>query len=247
MKRTLVEIYTLVICFGAVTCFSIWLGFGAYSFVGILSPETTLDSWTYNRHQSNDQFMVKTPPFLEFDSFNENRNTKNKTQMTEPALTKSRIVSYERELKNEIRNNKQNFLKAAIVIVMAVFWIFEVVPIAITSLFPIFLFPLFGILDTKSTALFFGKEIIFLFLGGLMLAQGIKNSNLHKRIALNIILWVGSSLNRIILGCMIATASLSMFISNTATSVMMLPIAIAIVSQIKEGKKDNAANPANQT
>src|SRR5680860_352358 len=63
---------------------------------------------------------------------------------------------------------------AAIVVIMAVFWIFEVVPIAITSLFPIFLFPLLGILDTKATALFYGKEIIFLFLGGLMLAQGIQ-------------------------------------------------------------------------
>jgi sodium-dependent dicarboxylate transporter 2/3/5 len=127
-------------------------------------------------------------------------------------------------------------IMAAIVIIMAVFWIFEVVPIAITSLFPIFLFPLFGILDTKSTALFFGKEIIFLFLGGLMLAQGIQNSNLHKRIALNIVNIIGSKPANLVLGFMIATAGLSMWISNTASVMVMMPIGLSIIEEMKEVK-----------
>lgn len=127
-------------------------------------------------------------------------------------------------------------IMAGIVVIMAIFWIFEVVPIAITSLFPIFLFPLFGILDTKSTALFFGKEIIFLFLGGLMLAQGIQNSNLHKRIALHIVNIIGSKPANLILGFMLATAGLSMWISNTASVMLMMPIGLSIIEEIKEVK-----------
>ncbi|MCB0402750.1 MAG: SLC13/DASS family transporter [Flavobacteriales bacterium] len=124
---------------------------------------------------------------------------------------------------------------AAVVILMAVFWIFEVIPIAVTSLMPIILFPLFGILDAKSTALFYGKEIIFLFLGGLMLAQGIQESNLHKRIALHIVHLIGSKPSRLILGFMIATAFLSMWISNTASVMLMMPIGLSIIEELKEG------------
>ena len=127
-------------------------------------------------------------------------------------------------------------IMASIVVVMAVFWIFEVVPIAITSLLPIFLFPFFGILDTKTTALFFGKEIIFLFLGGLMLAQGIQNSNLHKRIALHIVNVIGSKPANLVLGFMVATAGLSMWISNTASVMVMMPIGLSIIEEIKAAK-----------
>ena len=130
-------------------------------------------------------------------------------------------------------------IMAAIVIIMAVFWIFEIVPIAITSLLPIVLFPLFEILDTKSTALFYGKEIIFLFLGGLMLAQGIQNSNLHKRIALHIVNIIGSKPANLVLGFMVATAGLSMWISNTASVMVMMPIGLSIIEEIKEVKDSN--------
>ena len=122
---------------------------------------------------------------------------------------------------------------AAIVILMAFYWIFEVVPIAITSLLPIILFPLFGILDAKATALFYGKEIIFLFLGGLMLAQGIQESNLHKRIALYIVNIIGSKPSKLVLGFMVATAFLSMWISNTASVMLMMPIGLSIIEEIK--------------
>lgn len=125
-------------------------------------------------------------------------------------------------------------LMASIVVIMAVFWIFEVIPIPVTSLFPLILFPVFGILDTKSTALFYGKDIIFLFLGGLMLAQGIQESNLHKRIALHIVNIIGSKPSKLILGFMIATAFLSMWISNTASVMLMMPIGLSIIEEIKE-------------
>ena len=127
-------------------------------------------------------------------------------------------------------------IMAAVVVVMAVFWIFEVIPIAVTSLLPIVLFPMFGILDTKSTALFYGKEIIFLFLGGLMLAQGIQESNLHKRIALHIVNIIGSKPSSLILGFMVATAALSMWISNTASVMIMMPIGISIIEEMKDAK-----------
>lgn len=130
-------------------------------------------------------------------------------------------------------------IMAATVVVMAVFWIFEVVPIAITSLFPLILFPAFGILDTKSTALFYGKEIIFLFLGGIMLAQGIQEANLHKRIALYIVNTIGSKPSRLVLGFMVATAFLSMWISNTASVMLMMPIGLSIIQEIKETKVSN--------
>ena len=128
-------------------------------------------------------------------------------------------------------------IMAAIVTIMAIFWIFEVIPIAITSLLPIFLFPLFGILDTKTTSLFFGKEIIFLFLGGLMLAQGIQNSNLHQRIALHIVNLIGSKPSHLVLGFMVATAGLSMWISNTASVMVLMPIGLSIIQEIKETKQ----------
>ncbi len=134
-------------------------------------------------------------------------------------------------------------IMAAIVVIMAIFWIFEVVPIAITSLLPIILFPLFGILDTKATALFYGKEIIFLFLGGLMLAQGIQQSNLHKRIALHIVNIIGSKPANLVLGFMVATASLSMWISNTASVMLMMPIGLSIIEEIKETKVNNKLIP----
>ncbi len=127
-------------------------------------------------------------------------------------------------------------LMAAIVVIMAVFWIFEVIPIPVTSLFPLVLFPAFEILDTKTTALFYGKDIIFLFLGGFMLAQGIQESNLHKRIALNIVKIVGSKPANLVLGFMLATAFLSMWISNTASVMLMMPIGLSLIEEVKESK-----------
>ena len=117
---------------------------------------------------------------------------------------------------------------------IAVWWITEAIPVAATALLPIVLFPLSGSLDIASTTESFGHKYVFLYLGGFIIAIAIEKWNLHKRIALNIINLIGSNIKKIILGFMVATAFLSMWISNTATSVMMLPIGIAIIKQLKD-------------
>ena len=116
---------------------------------------------------------------------------------------------------------------------MATWWITEAIHIAITALLPIVLFPLTGALDINTTTASFGHKYVFLYLGGFILAITIEKWNLHKRIALHIINLIGSNVKTIILGFMLATAFMSMWISNTATSVMMLPIGMAVVSQFK--------------
>lgn len=117
---------------------------------------------------------------------------------------------------------------------IATWWVLEVVPIAVTALLPIVLFPLTGALSLRETTASFGHQYIFLYIGGFMLAIAIERWNLHRRLALTIIQFIGTNVKNIILGFMVATAFLSMWISNTATSVMMLPIGMAIISQLKD-------------
>ena len=117
---------------------------------------------------------------------------------------------------------------------IAIWWITEAIPIAVTALLPIILFPLTGGLGLTETTASFGHKYIFLYIGGFIIAIAMEKWDLHRRIALNVINIIGVNVEKIILGFMIATAFLSMWISNTATSVMMLPIAIAIVTQLKD-------------
>lgn len=125
---------------------------------------------------------------------------------------------------------------------IAVWWITEAIPIAATALLPILLFPLSGGMELSATTAAFGHKYVFLYLGGFLIAIGIEKWNLHKRIAINIIHFIGSDVRKVILGFMVATAFLSMWISNTATSVMMLPIGIAIIKELK----DNPATEKNE-
>ena len=120
---------------------------------------------------------------------------------------------------------------------IAIWWITEALPIAVTALLPIILFPLSGGLSLKETTASYGHKYIFLFIGGFILAIAVEKWSLHKRIALSIIKLVGTNVVHIILGFMIATAFLSMWISNTATAVMILPVGMAIVAQLRDNPK----------
>lgn len=135
------------------------------------------------------------------------------------------------------------FSVLCVTIWMALWWVTEAVPIAVTALLPIVLFPLTGAIDIGTTTESYGHKYVFLYLGGFILAAAIERWGLHKRIALNIINIIGSNIKKIILGFMLATAFLSMWISNTATSVMMLPIGAAIITQLK----DNPNTVENET
>lgn len=121
---------------------------------------------------------------------------------------------------------------AAVTVLMAIWWITEAIPIPATALLPIVMYPALGILTSGQTTASYGDQVIYLFMGGFFLAVTMERWNLHKRIALYIIRAVGSSPSMMIMGFMAATALLSMWISNTACAVMMVPIGIAVVTQI---------------
>ncbi len=122
---------------------------------------------------------------------------------------------------------------AAVVALMAIWWVTEAVPIPATALLPLALFPVLGILDMSATAAPFASELIFLFMGGFFIAAAMERTGLHRRVALAIVHAVGTSPERLILGFMLATAFLSMWISNTASTTMMLPIALAVGDMLK--------------
>ncbi|MFK7950653.1 MAG: DASS family sodium-coupled anion symporter [Saprospiraceae bacterium] len=117
----------------------------------------------------------------------------------------------------------------SIAVWMVTWWITEAVSISVTALIPLTFFPFLGIMDMKATAANYGSPIVFLFFGGFVIALALEKVQLHRRIALNIIKLTGTSPNQVILGFMFATALLSMWISNTATTVVMLPIALSVI------------------
>ncbi|MFP4845250.1 SLC13 family permease [Winogradskyella sp. PE311] len=112
---------------------------------------------------------------------------------------------------------------------MVIWWITEAVSISVTALIPLVLFPLFNVMPIAEVGANYGSPIVFLFFGGFVLALALEKVNLHKRIALSIIKLTGTTPNKVILGFMIATAFMSMWISNTASTVVMLPIAISVI------------------
>ena len=128
---------------------------------------------------------------------------------------------------------------AAVALLMATWWLCESIPIPATSLLPIALFPLLGIMHTKKATAPYASHLIFLFMGGFIIALAMQRWNLHRRIAMNIVKAIGFSPGRLIFGFMLATAAISAFVSNTATTVMMMPIGLAIISHVvAEGKKE---------
>lgn len=130
---------------------------------------------------------------------------------------------------------------AAIAIVMATWWVTEAIPLAATALLPLVLFPLFGVAEIGDVTAPYASDVIFLFMGGFILGLAMQRWGLHKRFALRTVLLVGTSPVRLIAGFMIATAFLSMWVSNTATAVMMLPVGVSVlglVLQLSNGKGD---------
>jgi solute carrier family 13 (sodium-dependent dicarboxylate transporter), member 2/3/5 len=125
-------------------------------------------------------------------------------------------------------------LVAAVALLMSIWWITEAVPLAVTSLIPLILFPFFGAVSANQTAQSYINSTIFLFIGGFIIAIAMEKWNLHKRIALKVIKLFGSGPSKIILGFMVATGFISMWISNTATCLMILPIGLAIIYKVED-------------
>jgi len=125
----------------------------------------------------------------------------------------------------------------AVALWMVTWWITETVHIAVTALLPLILFPLLKVMEIADVGANYGSPIIFLFFGGFVLALALEKVNLHKRIALNIVKFTGTTPNKVVLGFMIATAFMSMWISNTAATVVMLPIAISVIKLLIDDKE----------
>lgn len=123
---------------------------------------------------------------------------------------------------------------AAVALWMAIWWLTEAVPLAVTALLPVILLPFLGIMGGSTVAAEYFNSIIFLFLGGFMIALAMERWNLHKRIALSIIRLIGVSPQRLYLGFMAACGFLSMWMSNTATTMMMMPIALAVILELED-------------
>ena len=128
-------------------------------------------------------------------------------------------------------------IAAAITLLTVIWWVTEAIPIPATSLVPFALFPLFGVIDHKTAASSLGSHVILLLMGAFMLSKAIEKSGAHERLAMYMLKLVGvSSGKRLVFGFMLATAFLSMWISNTATTLIMLPMALAILKHV-----DNAS------
>lgn len=123
---------------------------------------------------------------------------------------------------------------AAVALLMAIWWMTECIPLAATALLPVVLFPLLGIMDGREVSTEYFNSVIFLFVGGFLVALAMQRWNLHRRIALRILMLTGVKPRRMLLGFMLVTAFLSMWISNTATTMMIVPIALAIVLKLED-------------
>ena len=131
---------------------------------------------------------------------------------------------------------------AAVGVLMAIFWVSEALPLPVTAMLPLPLFPLLGVAAIKEAAAPYANPVIFLFMGGFVVALAMERWRLHERIALFVLKSVGDRMDYLVGGFMLATAALSMWVSNTATTLMMLPIALSIVALYKEREQSSVAS-----
>ncbi|WP_372636549.1 DASS family sodium-coupled anion symporter [Fodinibius sp.] len=136
--------------------------------------------------------------------------------------------------------SQEGWRTAAVASIMAVWWITEALPIAVTALLPVVLLPLLNIVPISDATTPYANPLIFLFMGGFIIAVAMQRWDLHRRIALNIVSYVGVNPSSIVMGFILASAFLSMWVSNTATALMMLPIALSIL-QLVEDRRDEIA------
>jgi len=127
---------------------------------------------------------------------------------------------------------------AAVAVLMTVWWLAEVIPLEVAGLMPLVLLPALGVMDLKRVAPAYADPIILLFLGGMLLGQALERWGLHRRIGLSAVALLGSSPSRLVAAILAATAFMSMWVSNTAAAVMMLPIATSVVSAVKAETSD---------
>jgi sodium-dependent dicarboxylate transporter 2/3/5 len=132
---------------------------------------------------------------------------------------------------------------AAVAVLMAVWWLSEATDIAVTSLLPVALFPLLGIMKSQETTLAYANHLVFLYIGGFIIALAMERWDLHKRIALLTIRRIGTNPERLVLGFMATTAFLSMWMSNTACTMLFLPISMAVVGQLAASAKVEGLPP----
>lgn len=168
-------------------------------------------------------------------SINDNSKVKIAALVIAPLISLSLILFADLE-----PGNPSVTYTLAVAILMAIWWITEAIPLAATALLPVALFPLFGIADGKTISAMYFNYLIFLFLGGFLMALAMERWDLHRRIAIKVLMFFGISPGRILMGFMVATAFLSMWMSNTATTMLMIPIALSIVYKLEEivGKKE---------
>ena len=123
---------------------------------------------------------------------------------------------------------------AAVTLLMAIWWATEAVPVAVTALLPLALFPMLHVTDFKTAAMPYANPNIYLFMGGFILALGIESSGLHKRLALKMLIAIGNSGAKLVGGFMLVSASISMWVMNTSTTLMLLPIGLAVCASVAE-------------
>jgi sodium-dependent dicarboxylate transporter 2/3/5 len=155
-------------------------------------------------------------------------------------------VAYQKAEAQAVENRARIMMgAAAVTALVACWWISVAIPIPVTSLLPLLLLPVVGVMSVRQAAVPYANSNVFLFMGGFIIALGVERWGLHRRIALHIVNVTGTGRATIVLGFMLASALLSMWISNTATTMMMLPIGLAVITALTELEEDQGRRGGN--